>query len=138
MKKNHSESFKEYAQRWRVVAAQVIPPMLESEMCSYFIRTLEGPFFETMLGTLVKEFIDLIEIGERIEANIQEGRVELIMAESNYEKSQKKKEKTVNSVQASYPSQPYHSQNPLPQLNYISPHHNTPPQFPMPYPHYPH
>ena len=27
-----NESFKEYAQRWRDLAAQVVPPMMENEM----------------------------------------------------------------------------------------------------------
>ena len=70
LRKEEKELFKEYAQRWRAMAARFIPPMLEQEMCSYFMHTLEGPFFKNMLGTHVKEFIDLVEIRERIEANI--------------------------------------------------------------------
>ena len=70
LRKKENESSKEYAQSWRVIAAWVIPPMLEQEMCSYFIRTLEGPFFKNMLGTHVKEFVDLVEVGKRIETNI--------------------------------------------------------------------
>ena len=34
------ESFKEYAQRWREVAAQVIPPMEEKEMTKIFLKTV--------------------------------------------------------------------------------------------------
>ena len=34
------ESFKEYAQIWREVAAQVIPPMEEKEMTKIFLKTL--------------------------------------------------------------------------------------------------
>ena len=38
------ESFKEYAQRWREVATQVIPPMEEKEMTKIFLKTL-GYFY---------------------------------------------------------------------------------------------
>ena len=80
-------------------------------MCSYFIRTLEGPFFKNMLGTHVKEFVDLVEIGERIEANIQEGKVELMPAESGESQSRKgqpprKKEGAVSFIQSSYSHRP--------------------------------
>ena len=38
-KKEH-ESFKEYAQRWRDMAAQVVPPMMEKEMITMIVDTL--------------------------------------------------------------------------------------------------
>ena len=59
------------------IVVRVIPPVLEQEMCSYFICTLEGPFFKNMLDTHVRKFVDLVEIGERIETKIQEVKVEL-------------------------------------------------------------
>ena len=34
------ESFKEYTQGWREVAAQVIPPMEEKELAKIFLKTL--------------------------------------------------------------------------------------------------
>ena len=43
-----SESFKEYAQRWRELAARVQPPMLERELTDMFIRTLQGVFMDRM------------------------------------------------------------------------------------------
>jgi len=38
-KKGH-DSFKEYAQRWRDLAAQVAPPMTEKEMITMIVDTL--------------------------------------------------------------------------------------------------
>ena len=45
MSKKDTETFKEYAQRWREVAAQVEPPLMEKEMVAMFIDTLQSPFY---------------------------------------------------------------------------------------------
>ena len=44
-KKGH-ESFKEYAQRWRDLAAQVAPPMTEKEMITIIVDTLPVFYYE--------------------------------------------------------------------------------------------
>ena len=44
MAKKSSKTFKEYAQRWRELAAQVEPPLYEKEMITMFIETLQAPF----------------------------------------------------------------------------------------------
>jgi len=46
MVKKSSETFKEYAQRWRELAAQVEPPLYEKEMITMFIKTLQSSFYE--------------------------------------------------------------------------------------------
>ena len=48
-KKEH-ELFKEYAQRWRDLAAQVAPPMMEREMIIMIVDTLPVFYYEKMLG----------------------------------------------------------------------------------------
>ncbi|XP_052882760.1 uncharacterized protein LOC108458660 [Gossypium arboreum] len=50
MKKKPSESFRQYAQRWREVATQVQPPLLEKETTMLFINTLKAPFI-THIGS---------------------------------------------------------------------------------------
>ena len=40
MVQKDKESFKEYAQRWREIAAQVVPSMGEQEMTKVFLETL--------------------------------------------------------------------------------------------------
>ncbi|XP_054801468.1 uncharacterized protein LOC129305471 [Prosopis cineraria] len=101
MTKKSSESFKEYAQRWRIVASQVQPPMVNSELCSYFIRALPKPFYQHMIGTHVTDFADLMVIGERIDIDIREGKIATSQAESSSRKNydQKKKEGNVNYIQ---------------------------------------
>ena len=48
-KKEH-ESFKEYAQRWRDLAAQVALPMMEKEMITMIVDTLPVFYYEKMVG----------------------------------------------------------------------------------------
>jgi len=40
MAKKEFEAFKEYAPRWREIAAQVVPPLPNKEMTTMFISTL--------------------------------------------------------------------------------------------------
>ena len=51
MVKKGMESFKEYAQRWREVAAQVIPPMEEKEMTKIFLKMLGAFYYERMVAS---------------------------------------------------------------------------------------
>ncbi|KAJ9187255.1 hypothetical protein P3X46_002733 [Hevea brasiliensis] len=67
------ESFKEYAQRWREKAAEVYPPITDNELCSLFIETLKAPYFNLMIGNTSNSFSDIIQAGERIEANLKMG-----------------------------------------------------------------
>ncbi|KAA0061974.1 Gag-pro-like protein [Cucumis melo var. makuwa] len=55
MEKKRSESFKEYAQRWRDMAAEVQPPLTDKEITSMFMNTLRAPFYERMIGTISKK-----------------------------------------------------------------------------------
>ncbi|KAJ9170182.1 hypothetical protein P3X46_018309, partial [Hevea brasiliensis] len=70
------ESFKEYAQRWREKAAEVHPPVTDNELCSLFIETLKAPYFNLMIGNTSNSFSDIIQTGERIEANLRMGRLQ--------------------------------------------------------------
>ena len=49
-KKGH-ESFKEYAQRWRDLAAQVAPPMTKREMITVIVDTLPMFYYEKWWAT---------------------------------------------------------------------------------------
>ena len=59
------ESFKEYAQRWRELAARVQPPMLERELADMFIGTLHGVFMDRMGSCPFGSFSDVVICGER-------------------------------------------------------------------------
>ncbi|XP_019465382.1 PREDICTED: uncharacterized protein LOC109363578 [Lupinus angustifolius] len=152
MSKPASESFREYAQRWRGVASQVLPRLEEEEQITIFINTLPNPFFDKMIGNNTCDFNSLIRVGDRIEQNMKNGK---IVAEQTGEPKRpnymKKKEteahyiagepqKTSNKINnnpRSYTHRPQHNQTPYqpsPQNTYQIPYqpiayinHNRPP-----------
>ena len=67
MTKREDESIKEYAQRWRDLAAQVVPPMTEREMIAIMVDTLPMFYYEKLIGYMPDNFVDLVFAGERIE-----------------------------------------------------------------------
>ncbi|XP_058725919.1 uncharacterized protein LOC131597227 [Vicia villosa] len=69
-----NESFKEYAQKWRELAARVQPHMLEREMMDMFTNTLEGQYYSACSAS--SSFSDLVMIGEHIESGIKAGRIQ--------------------------------------------------------------
>ena len=56
MCKKDNESFKEYAQRWRDLAAQVVPLMMEKEMITMIMDTLLVFYYEKMVGCMPSNF----------------------------------------------------------------------------------
>ncbi|KAA3454324.1 Retrovirus-related Pol polyprotein from transposon 17.6 [Gossypium australe] len=76
MEKKPSESFRQYAQRWREVAMQVQPPLLEKKTTMLFINTLKAPFITHMIGSTTKSFVDILMAGEMIENAIRGGKIE--------------------------------------------------------------
>ncbi|XP_058726114.1 uncharacterized protein LOC131597431 [Vicia villosa] len=96
------EAFKEYAQRWREIAARVQPPLLEKELVDMFMSTLQGPYYKRMVGSVSSGFSDLVVIGERIENGIKNGKIQGTLS-SPYSKKpsssfSKKKEGETNTV----------------------------------------
>lgn len=77
LKMKSNESFREYASRWRQVAMEVRPIMEEPEIITHFIRTLHNLFYTHMIALNAKEFSDLIEIGERLDVETKEGRLDI-------------------------------------------------------------
>lgn len=72
-----NESFKEYAQKWRELAAKVQPPMMERELVDMFMGTLQGPYYDRMVGSTSEGFSELVMAGERIEAGLKMGKIQL-------------------------------------------------------------
>ena len=72
-KKGH-ESFKEYTQRRRDLAAQVAPPMTEREMITMIVDMLPVFYYEKMVGYTPSSFADLVFVGERIEVGLKRGK----------------------------------------------------------------
>ena len=76
MEKKPSETFRQYAQRWRDVSAQVEPPLTKTEITVLFINTLKAPFYDKLVGSATKDFADIVISGELIENAVKSGRME--------------------------------------------------------------
>ena len=76
MEKKQNEIFRQYAQRWREVATQVQPPLLEKETTMLFINTLKAPFINHMLGSATKSFLDIVMSDEMIENAVRSGKID--------------------------------------------------------------
>jgi len=83
MSKREHESFKEYAQRWRDLAAQVAPPMVEREMITMIVDTLPVFYYEKMVSYMPYSFFDLVFAGERIEVGLRRGKFDYATSTKN-------------------------------------------------------
>ncbi|KAH1265224.1 hypothetical protein GmHk_01G000971 [Glycine max] len=63
-----------YAQRWRDLAAQVVPPMMEREMITMIVDTLPVFYYEKMTTYMPSSFADLVFAGKRIEVGLKSGK----------------------------------------------------------------
>ncbi|XP_040967902.1 uncharacterized protein [Gossypium hirsutum] len=75
MKKKLTETFKQYAQRWRDISAQVEPSLTKTEITVLFINTLKAPFYNKLVGSATKDFVNIVISGELIENAIKSGRM---------------------------------------------------------------
>ena len=78
MSKREHESFKEYAQRWRDLAAQVAPPMIERGMITMIVDTLSVFYYENLVDYMPSSFADLVFTGERIEVGLKIGKFDYV------------------------------------------------------------
>ncbi|KAL4282862.1 hypothetical protein GQ457_16G026280 [Hibiscus cannabinus] len=95
MEQKPNESFRQYAQRWRDVAAQVQPPLLENEITLLFVNTLKDDFYDRMLDHATKPFADMVLTGELIQAAIKSGR---IRGGNDSRKFSKKRDNEINTT----------------------------------------
>nr|XP_033512295.1 uncharacterized protein LOC117276983 [Nicotiana tomentosiformis] len=80
LQKKPSESFEEYARRWRSEAARVQPPLDDNELTMYFIRAQEGIYFEKMMGMMGQKLPELVNMGDFLEEGIKSGKVQSMIA----------------------------------------------------------
>ena len=78
MSKREHESFKEYAQRWRDLASQVAPPMIERGMITMIVDTLSVFYYENLVDYMPSSFADLVFTGERIEVGLKIGKFDYV------------------------------------------------------------
>lgn len=74
-KKKHSESFREYAIKWRKQASRVKPHMDEIEMVTVFLQAQEAEHFHNMMLSMGKPFSEEIKISEMVEISLKTGRI---------------------------------------------------------------
>ena len=75
MTQKDEESFKEYAQRWREVASQVIPPMEEKYMTNIFLKILGEFYYERMVASAPSDFTEMVGMEVHLEEAVREGRL---------------------------------------------------------------
>ena len=87
MSQKDKESFKEYAQRWREVAAQICPPLEEKELTKIYLKTLSTFYYDRMVASAPSNFTEMGNMGVRLEKAVREGR--LIKGEESASSSKK-------------------------------------------------
>ncbi|XP_070054337.1 uncharacterized protein [Nicotiana tomentosiformis] len=75
MKKKPTESFCEYAIKWREKPARVKPPMDYTKMITVFLQAQEANYFQNMMSTMGKTFVGAIKIGEIVENSLKSRRI---------------------------------------------------------------
>jgi len=75
MSKKDAETFKEYAQRWIELIAQLEPLLSEREMIAMFIDTLQSPFYDRMIGSVSSNFSNIVIIGERVKSGMKTSKI---------------------------------------------------------------
>ncbi|KAI5433916.1 hypothetical protein KIW84_020958 [Lathyrus oleraceus] len=68
------ETIKEYAQRWRELAAQIVPPLGEKEVTKIFLKSLSSFYYERMITSAPSNFTEMVNMGMRLEEGVREGR----------------------------------------------------------------
>ena len=58
MEKKTTKTFREYAHKWRELAAQVQPLMTDKELNKMFLNTLKAPYYDRMIGNSNTNFYD--------------------------------------------------------------------------------
>ncbi|XP_060181825.1 uncharacterized protein LOC132611409 [Lycium barbarum] len=80
LNKKSTESFREYALRWRSEAARVQPSMSDREMTATFIECQAGIFYEKMIGMMGQKFTEVVRMGEALEEGIKSRKIQDLTA----------------------------------------------------------
>ncbi|XP_070028706.1 uncharacterized protein [Nicotiana sylvestris] len=73
--KKPTESFREYAIKWREQTARVKPPMDNYELITVFLEAQEPDYFQNMMSAMGRPFAEAIKIGEMVENGLKTGRI---------------------------------------------------------------
>ncbi|XP_055814132.1 uncharacterized protein LOC129883514 [Solanum dulcamara] len=151
-KQKSTESYREYAYRWRKKAARVRPPMTEKEIIEVFVRNQEPEYYDIMLLLVGAKFAEVVKIGETIEDGLKTKRITRMAIQIGSSGLFKKKREDVSFIShapdrriqrssnfSSRKTSPSRIYPPSPQnsypIFYVQPSYQTPPSNYLP-PHY--
>ena len=80
MEKKATETFRDYAHKWRDLATQVQPLMIDKELNKMCFNTLKAPYYDWMIRNSNNNFSDVVSVGEMIENGVKLGRIESMKA----------------------------------------------------------
>ncbi|XP_075097055.1 uncharacterized protein LOC107804506 [Nicotiana tabacum] len=75
LKKKPTESFREYAIKWREQAARVKLPMDDHKLIIVFLQAQEPDYFQNMMSAVGKSFSEAIKMGEMVENGFKTGKI---------------------------------------------------------------
>ena len=76
MEKKYNESFRDYAQRWRTMATQVQPPLIEVEVTMLFLGTLQELYYDRLMPTATGNFANMVKAGNLIDHSIKNDKID--------------------------------------------------------------
>ncbi|XP_069146122.1 uncharacterized protein [Solanum lycopersicum] len=80
MKQKPTESYREFAYRWRKEAARVRPPMTEKEIIEVFVRVQEPEYYDRVILLIGAKFTEIVKVGETIEDGLKSGKIARVSA----------------------------------------------------------
>ena len=110
MEKKTSETFREYAYKWRDLVAQVQPPLTDKELNKMFLNTLKAPYYDRMMGNFNKDFSDVVSAREMIEVGVKQGKIESAEAKKLISKRKEGETHTMLYQEKAYNPSYYHNQ----------------------------
>ena len=98
MKQKPTESYREFAYRWRKEAARVRPPMTEKEIIEVFVRVQEPEYYDRIILLIGAKFAEIVKVGETIEDGLKSGKIARVSASPGSSGLVRKKREEVNAI----------------------------------------
>nr|QVT92263.1 reverse transcriptase [Solanum chacoense] len=98
MKQKPTESYREFAYRWRKEAARVRPSMSEKEIVEVFVRVQEPEYYDRIMLLVGEKFVEIVKVVETIEDGLRTGKIARVAASPGSSGLLKKKKEDVSSI----------------------------------------
>lgn len=90
-----TESYREFAYRWRKEVARVRPPMSEKEIVEVFVRVQVPKYYDKIMLLVGAKFADIVKAGETFKDGLKTGKIACVAASPGSSGLLKKKRKDV-------------------------------------------